>query len=262
MNIYVINDSFVNFRGQFKDPRVARAFHKPVVMMAEIKHARWKGNGIAFDNEHPLVRILRNSASAKSRKMFEESIRSDVFKYYADYQPAGLWECVGVDYSPKFDSLPLPSHTHNPPWPWSLFDYQMKNKEKTAIMRNGKVLKALTKDHGVQHWGPSSNEKIEAEIWKFGRLFESIKESGFKDFPNQPAGFVEADILMNKKGEWRWMVEQGQHRVMMCSALDIPTINIKVRRVLTKETVEYFPRVMDGLYSIDQASHIFDRVVE
>ncbi|EWH01111.1 hypothetical protein Q427_15315 [Halomonas sp. BC04] len=57
------------------------------------------------------------------------------------------------------------------------------------------------------------------------------------------------------------MIEQGQHRVMMCAVLDIAEINIKVRRVLTEEAIEYFPHVISGLYSLDQAGDIFHRVI-
>ncbi|WP_155833552.1 hypothetical protein [Halomonas sp. BC04] len=259
LSIYAVNESFVDFRYQFPDPRIAAVYYKPVVMMAKVKDARWKANGSAIDHTHPIVKILRQAADSSDRSKFEKLIRNQIFDYYADYQPSGLWECIGINYSSKFDELPLPSHTNNPPWPWSLYTY-LKD-EKSAVIKNGKLVKSLAKEHGVQHWGPSSRSKIEAEIWKFGRLFESIRRNGFIDSPSHRGGFVEADVLVNNEGDWRWMIEQGQHRVMMCAVLDIAEINIKVRRVLTEEAIEYFPHVISGLYSLDQAGDIFHRVI-
>jgi hypothetical protein len=259
LSVELINESFVDYRNQAFHPRLATVYNKPIVILAEVKDSRWKANGKPIDVTHPLVQILRQAVDSSSQCEFEKSIRDKIFNYYADYQPVGLWECIGVDYSSRFDCFPLPCNTNNPPWPWSLHTYE--KKEKTAIMINRRMVKKLASEHGVQHWGPSSSEKIEAEIFKFGKLFDSIRMNGFTDFPSNRGGFVEVDVLMNRTGDWSWMVEQGQHRVMMCAALDIAEINIRVRRVLTEESIEYFPYVVNGLYSVDEAEKIFHRII-
>ena len=257
-NVTQISMQHIDAREGFNDPRAIGFYGKPVVIDAPLEWARWKAWGSPFDQQNPLVKIVR-----KSMQSLEDPyniLYASLQDYYYTVQPSCMEECMGFDRAYFGTEFPQPSHTHATRWPW--VDIPFDKRELTPVYKNQKMVYEEASEHGVQHWGPITEEKLETEAYKFHRLIGSIRTRGFLSRPNAADGYIRAQVLYRHGRGWRWIPIQGQHRVIVCAAMDMDVIPIKAVSLVRFEDMAFWPLVRDGVFSYDDAAKAFDRVFE
>lgn len=243
----------VDLRDRTEDPRTARYFDKPIVIEAPVAHARCKRMPRALDHTHPFVRaVLEAVTQIDPRK----SMKRTLAQYYACVQPTTHLDCLGIP-EPGWSVCPKPPQcVHNTVLPWS--DLTDTEKGLTAIVRSGKPVLAPVAEHGNQHVGPVSDEKLELEARKLHSLMESIASRGLYRH-NGDDGDILVDVLWASANEWRWMVRQGQHRAAVAAALGYTTVPVRVATVIERDEFTVWPNVTSGLYPPELALQVFDR---
>lgn len=108
--------------------------------------------------------------------------------------------------------------------------------------------------------GPSNNEFIKEEYDRTIALYERLKKTGYQpwSFGN---GFIGGAFLCSEKGERRFVVLQGNHRMAIFAHLNYKTIEVRsVRGFLAKVSETDLPDwllVKSGKCSSDSAKKIF-----
>ena len=182
-------------------------------------------------------------------------------KYYEMVRPKSASEWLGLDLEEN-NKL-----TQAPPWgavfPWrarTLTSYQQAY-EKAAVKEN-KILG--TKFDITKGWlfcGPVSYEKIKIEAMRLTYVLKNISRNGYKRW-NSSEGDVRATALINEYDDWRWLITAGNHRASAASALGYTEIPIRVNLIINRRHVKYWPHVLSGLFSIDNALKVFDNYFE
>jgi len=118
----------------------------------------------------------------------------------------------------------------------------------------------LGPEHGIQAFGPVSEEKLHLEASRLDRVLESISERGFRP---EMGGFPRGYFLMDEDGDWVVIVRVGYHRVSAMVHLGFPTIPLQFHpdypRVVRRKTWPDWPLVKDGSLTRDEALNVFDQ---
>lgn len=194
-----------------------------------ITHLRYAG-GLKFtrDQNH-FVRYLDQGISALET-------------FYTVHQPRNILELhfVPVTVEPDRD-LPIRG------LPWVMYG----NGNYT---RGVKIEKGLPANHGHQHHGPVSDQKIALEASHLDRLVNSFKSKGLLDKGDYPSGHF---IVDDETGDWAFYVKDGQHRVAVMAHLGYETVTVTAggapMSAVTSATARHWPMVRRGLLSEDEA---------
>ncbi|NMF83033.1 hypothetical protein [Nodosilinea sp. P-1105] len=252
-----VEDSQIDVREDTNSYREIFQYGKPVIVDMPIEKLRWKALAINFDYDHPFVYALKQ-ACEQDKSINFKVLCDELKKYYELVQPCSMSDCLDIEIEAEF---PKPQHTHHTRWPWI---NKRSNSAEVCPVIQGRKMKALsTREHGVQHWGPVSHEKLLTEAIKLSRLYTSINEKGYRsNITNDADSMVRVYILEKENLDWVAIPFQGQHRVSVASALDIKSIPVKVMFVIRKVDVEFFPLVAKGIYRKQDALNIFDSFFE
>ena len=126
----------------------------------------------------------------------------------------------------------------------------------------GKIYTTKSKDPLISRFcGPSSDEFIQDEYNRTINLYNELKKTSYKPwkFGNQ---FIEGMLLINRFGEKRFVVLQGNHRMAIFSHLGMKTINIRLSKLyrspIKESDVLSWVNVKRGLISVESAKNIFN----
>lgn len=243
----------VDLRDRANDPRTVSYYEKPIVIDALVAHARCKRIPMALDHTHPFARAVLNAASSKEP---QQAIEQTLSRYYDTVQPTSLFDCFGVPNHLMPVSLATPQTTHNALLPWS--SPEVTDKSITPILQDNQVVYAPITDHGNQHLGPVSPEKLRLEVHKLQVLMRSMAKNGLQRHDGDDGDIV-ADVLWGADGSWRWLVRQGQHRAAVAAALGFEGVPVRVASIIRRDDVDAWPNVLAGLFPRALALDIFDR---
>lgn len=247
------DESYIDLRSGVNNYRLFTQYEKPIAVKLPIANARWKALPFAFNEKHPYIYSLNMATNYNKSNLNIEILRKELSKYYKLVQPKNMEECLGLE---KSFSLPKPQETHTTRWPW--IKKEFKKKELSPVYVNNKIKLMPIEKHGVQHWGPVSNDKLETEVLKLSKLYNSIKNNGYRDDLSDSDGVVRGYILEKENLEWVWIPIQGQHRVSVASALQLKNITVKVMAIYREIDIDLFPLVVSNIYSKDESKKIFN----
>ena len=117
----------------------------------------------------------------------------------------------------------------------------------------------LTIEDGWAWTGPVSEDKRQLEVHRLSALLRSVVAQGYQRSDGQD-GDIKAVLLVNEREEWVWQAMDAQHRAAVVSALGLETVPVRVSRVIRREEAKFWPNVVRGLYSVDEALLIFDNI--
>ena len=101
---------------------------------------------------------------------------------------------------------------------------------------------------------------ISSHSMQYAKLTEQIKRNGFKYGGDY--GYVDAEIfIVNNKIRWKPGGE-GNHRVVVASALGLKSIPVLVTKIIRLDELKYWPNVVNGSFSKDQAARIFYNIFD
>ena len=103
-------------------------------------------------------------------------------------------------------------------------------------------------------------DHMESHAKQFFSLKCSIQKKGYRpDFL-----FEEPTAnLFNYDGDWRWMVAgNGNHRIETISSLGYTETKIRVISMVDRRYAAFWPNVVRGYFTKNEALHIFDAIFE
>lgn len=100
----------------------------------------------------------------------------------------------------------------------------------------------------LSEYGPVGNEIVQLEVWRLRRLAESIGTFGYRAY--EASGTRGYFLKVGSKA--RFIIKSGFHRAVTLAALgytDIPVLlSTTMPRLVTLESLEYWPMVKNGLF--------------
>lgn len=205
--------------------------HEPIPFLVPASRAVW-GYGFRHTaDEHPWIAHLQSS-DAKLKD------------FYATYQPVDVHQAFNPSVMPKGrleaeigkTRVISMSESH-----WLSSDrFGVLPSEFMGEETNGRF---MGREHGVQHHGPVSLEKVTATSEALFRVHESLKRNGYRpDF----GGWIRGNFLFHGE-EYLFLICGGQHRAAAWVALGHETIPVIFQ--------PGYPRVVDTnrLVGVDRA---------
>ena len=163
------------------------------------------------------------------------------------------------------DVSPRSALAAEPPWaavlPWrarTVASYRQVHEE-AALIENRSVGRDIGIADGWLGCGPVSEEKIRVEADRILRLLRSIQAQGYVR-SDAPDGDVRVTALVDEDHAWRWLVTAGTHRAAVLLALGGTSIPVRVNLVISRADAPFWKHVVDGLFSLDEALAVFDRI--
>ena len=210
--------------------------------------------------EHPFCATLKQYNLQKHS--YHDSLLA---KYYNNFQPKTMSDVL------KIDSLVLskyPAMATVMPWSYATPEQRMKRfcveGSQSRLLAKEACQHGLspTDNFGCQFFGPVSDDHSKLEFQRLTAVNDKIVKDGYLPAEH---GHIHGEFLIDGN-EWVWVAIGGKHRFSVLSALDYSTIpvaklsrwaNLYVRRA----EVNYWPNVRNGLFSIEEALSIFDRIM-
>ena len=107
--------------------------------------------------------------------------------------------------------------------------------------------------------GPTAEAKRRVEVARLMALITSIEKNGYQR-SDEGDGDIEGNLLVDEKGRWVWQAMMGQHRAAVTSGFGLPTVPLRVQKVIRRADAPYWPNVVNQLFSASEALRVFDRV--
>jgi hypothetical protein len=187
---------------------------------------------------NPYIRTLLDYIENQDKIISNEKSKAPLYEYYSKFCPH-----QDKDVFLKLDKLGKGLFEYQLPW-----DYSAKSNKNAQL----------------NYCGPVPMNRIKKEIVRIISVFESIKNKGY--CPKKSSDLFNSNHIQGyflKRGDdYRFIVLHGKHRIASLSVLgycEIPvTFCINKPRIVFAEDVKNFPSVMNGYYSIEEASEIFN----
>lgn len=234
--------------------------YQPVLM--DIPVAKLRGlSSAAFpcdqSSRHPFIQTLRDYDSGK----IQSAKGSALERFYSSWQPSNAAEFFGLDQSKATNIL----RSLNPieavfPW-YSASPKEMEFRYKYEITRAHNTHYEDVSSKNFLECGPVDSDYLDNEFSRLVTLYSSLKKGYGRK--NSSDGDI-TGLLMLSDNYWFVHVQSGQHRVSSLSALGFNKIPIRLffrlPMIVRREDSSYWPHVIDGMYSKEDALSIFDRM--
>ena len=238
------------------------AGYRPVVIDISLKDGR-TSNGFDMSDESldPAIFAIKN---ALKKDLKGEALYKDILNTLRENH--SLMKCKNASHSLNIESND-DSDIKNHPWwaivyPWDDYTFEDKIKNypyeiKLNRAENGMHISSndpniIIKENYENSWPSHAKQYV--------NLINKIKEFGFQ-FGSEH-GYVSAEIFIAKnKLRWKPGLE-GNHRIAAAAALGFKNIPVLVTKIIRLDELEYWPNVIKGQFSKDQAFKIFNNIFD
>ncbi len=146
------------------------------------------------------------------------------------------------------------------PWDNTSFDEQVKYYPEEVKKNREKNGMTFTTNDPNEIINQGVEDSVRSHAMQYAKLTEKIKKNGFKHGGNY--GYITAEIFI-KKNEMRWKPgREGNHRTAIVAALGYKSIPVLINKIIKLDDLEYWPNVMRGTFSANQAKQIFNSVFD
>lgn len=211
--------------------------------------------------EHPFCKTLKQYNTQPHT--FENS---NLSKYYETFKPKTMADVLKIK-SKKLEEYPAMATI----MPWSYSNPEQRIARFCIEGRDSKLLSREGYKHGLdpvdnfgcQFFGPISNDHGELEFNRLISVNNDIIKEGYA--PSQH-GHLHGEFLIDG-ADWVWIAIGGKHRFSVLSALDFDTIPVARRArwaalFVRRSEVAHWPNVRNGLFSVEEALSVFDRIMK
>ena len=215
---------------------------------------------------HPFVRAIEAALHESSDEEAERTIERVLRDYYRQVQPATVAEVMGLEWNdlpgirgfePNTDDHPI--DVNIVPWNGRSPAEVRQGRRRTASfegLQNGVVARLAD---GVTSFGPVNEAKVELEVRRLSRLLASVKSRGFDRF--NPRAPLQVGAF-RRGGEYRYVINSGQHRFATAAAFGVETLPAMVTEVIRRDDSAYWPQVVSGVFTEAGAKQLFDRIFD
>lgn len=230
-----------------------------VVISAPLEQGRaFPINSLGKNGNHPFMVAARLSRS-KEGQISEEKMAEVLKLYYHSVIPKNAAELMGLSADSLLSEHPAWSIVM--PWDTETIDEWkplVAAAEKFNNYQNGLNLSI---EEGWTWIGPTSENKRAIEVRRLSSLLASVLDKGYLRNDKRD-GDISAVLLVNEENEWVWQSINAQHRAAVVAAIGLEAVPIRVSRVIRREEAAFWPNVMSGLYTKDEAVQVFDTIFQ
>lgn len=254
-----INETIADLRNTINHPLLLQysEIFREVLVKAPICHGRMSP-GLKINIDAPFYLAAKEYFQEEDGSF--DAMYDILSGYYNHFQPKSIAGFFNIKTSSNKLLL-------EPPWagilPWrarSLEAYKDTIKKGTLKDNMAHGLEQGIED-GWAYCGPVNKEKCHVETKRLFDLVQSISQKGYIRNDGKD-GDVIATALINEEFEWRWLVTNGYHRACVLAAMGFESIVIRVNLVIRRSDTPFWPHVLDGLYSEQNARQIFDNIFQ
>lgn len=209
------------------------------------------------DDNHPFKKAILEAVNSKNEY---QAIKDSLDDFYKNNKPESPAEVLGLN------EKELPNLSDKPAWvaihPWEdrTIDEVEEKRPDLTQRENKRKGKDIDIDEGWHLFGPVSKDKLEIEAKRVYELFKKIEKEGYSAYNNN--NNIIATILIDQENDkMKWVVYDGQHRTSILSALDYEKVPVLVKKIVSRNDVEFWPGVVSGDFTKESALKIFDRVI-
>lgn len=186
-----------------------------------------------------------------------------LFRYYRDYQPRTAAAVLQIKDHSGLNWFPAQAYF----LPWeSRSPQEVYRKRKRVVfnenLRYGKWL-SLAKG-GHTDFGPVSEEKGALEFTRLKKVFDSIKDKGYREDPRQRAGAVRG-YFVKDGNRWCFMIQSGKHRAYALSALGYKNLPVCVRlhsdSVKNRDDIADWKQVKEGRFTQKETEQLIKKLL-
>ncbi|MDA8612555.1 hypothetical protein N9L10_01180 [Candidatus Pelagibacter bacterium] len=231
--------------------------YRPMVINISLKNGR-TSNWFEMSDESldPAIFAIKN---ALKKDLEGEDLYKDILNTLKENH--SLMKCKNASHSLNIESNDDEDIKKYPWWaivhPWDDYTFEDKiknypydikrNREKNGMHIASSDPNIIIKENYENSWPSHAKQYV--------NLINKIKEHGFQY--GSEYGYVSAEIFIEKnKLCWKPGAE-GNHRMAVAAALGFKNIPVLVTKIIRLDELEYWPNVVKGLFSKDQAKKIF-----
>ncbi len=213
--------------------------------------------GFSLSGSSPFVNAIKqvlNHDNLDSRETLEK-----VEKIFSKY-----YEMVQVKDASEWFGLENQYLMKQPPWgavyPWRArsIDSYRNSFERAALHENEAIgYDGVDITEGWLFNGPVTRRKVKIESERMLYILKRINKYGYQR-SNENDGDPKATALVNENGEYRCVLTGGNHRASVASALGFKKIPIRVNLVIRRDEVDFWPQVVDQIFTRNEALKVFD----
>lgn len=224
-----------------------------------VSDARLGATGFTFDSDggNPFTLAFAQAAGAPDAAAARMSVRAVLADYYESARACTALDVLSLSPDEAPGLIDVAAHNFLLPWgsesveerAWRLklwaFAGSLANRRKIVLPK-----------HGMTDFGPVSQRKLELEVQRVLVLDKSLKAQGFRPSDRHPLEVVG----LRWDGDYRWLAMRGRHRFAACAAWAIDSVDARVTKVIRREDVRAWPRVVSGAFTQEGALRVFDRL--
>lgn len=229
------------------------------LVSVRVSDARLGATGFTFGHDagNPFTIAFARAAAAPDPAAARISVRAVLADYYESVRPRAALDVLSLrpDEAPGLANvdaahflLPWGSESvEERAWRLRLWAFagSLANRRKIVLPK-----------HGMTDFGPVSERKLALEVQRVLALDESLKANGFRPSARHPLEVVG----LRRGGDYRWLAMRGRHRFAACAAWAIDSVDARVTKVIRREDVCTWPRVVSGAFTQQGALRVFDRL--
>lgn len=208
---------------------------------------------------HPFVKALKLAGLEVSEEAVRQTIATTLGHYYRIVCPASAADALGLSDvdAPGMADLPAPKFML--PWTPQSPDEEQERNRRSAVFEGLQYGVRARNDGGITEFGPVSPEKIALEVERLTRLLVSVSSAGFRLFDRRHPLVVAA---LHSTECYKWLIISGQHRFAMAAASGLTSLPAVVTEVIRREDAAYWPKVVEGVFTVEGALKVFDRIFD
>lgn len=207
---------------------------------------------------HPFVHALTKAMSVANSSQLT-SVQNVLQSYYERVCPESAGHVVDAEEGSRLYSFPAWAIIM--PWQDEAIEEWLDHVSSMVALENKDYDRKVDISNGWAWLGPTDNTKCLIESKRLVSVFRSILENGYQRSDEHDSDIL-ATILVKDENDWVWQSISAQHRASVLSALGYERVPVRVAKVVRREQVEFWPNVLSGLYSIDEALRVFDLVYD
>lgn len=202
-------------------------------------------------NKNPFVKTIINYSKNKASDYGSTAIKA----YYESYIPENAGAVLRLNDNEVLKQIPPYGYTL--PWDNQNADKIIKIRERDAYNENRQQGKSIGLSAGYTDFGPVDTKKGEIEFKRLVKIFENIKEQGYKERYYLNDGGIKGYFLTGDNDDWCFIIKSGKHRAYALSALgyeNIPVIvDYNMAMIKQLSNLRFWPQVKNGFFSKNEA---------
>ncbi len=214
-----------------------------------------------INSRHPFIDSLMEYNKGNS-----DYKESSMKKFYDRWTPDSAATFLGLQSNNTSENIKQLSPL-SAVFPWEYLSPDEKEFENTKIIKSQKLKALFRGDRPCSHWncaGPASHLSGQTELNRLIYVFDVIKNNGYAR-NNRADGDI-CGIVLVDSDQWCVIVKNGQHRAASLCALSYDKVPVRLffkkPSIIRREDATYWPHVVSGLFTVQEALHIFDRIMD